>query len=323
MTQDLLYLSRAQVEQLAPERSELRDAIAEAVRATAAGQLKFEPKTTLAYATGHSFQCMPALTSDSTGMGVATIKWVSVVPSTPGSKLDNIHSLICVNDLETGQPLAIMDGNYITLVRTAAISALAAQCMYRSNPVSIGFIGCGQQAREHLLAFRDLYPSLEQVFCFSRSEQSARKIADFAANRSMKAQVSHHPDEVLETCDIVISTVPAAAGLKPYLDGRKLKPNALAVMVDLGRSWIAEGFNGFDFIATDSLKQSKHPYDVEGNEIKSVQVAMDLESLINHPLDDHGRKAFFFKGIASGDLAVAALIYERAVSEKTGVLLAR
>src|SRR5690606_21495499 len=178
-------------------------------------------------------------------------------------------------------------------------SALAAQYMYQSDPISIGFIGCGQQAREHLLAFCDLYPSINQVLCFSRSEQSARNLADFASQRSLNSEFHQTPDRVLEACDIVISSVPSAPGLEPYLDARKLKSDALAVMVDLGRSGIAEGCHGFDFIATDSLQQSKLPYDVEGNELKSVHVEMDLGTLINQPLDKTGRKAFFFKGIAS------------------------
>ncbi|MBR7654312.1 ornithine cyclodeaminase family protein [Brucella oryzae] len=217
MANELLYLSRAHVKQLVPSRSALRTAIAEAVLATATGRLKFEPKTTLAYATGHSFQCMPALTSDAHDKGFAAIKWVSVVPTTPQSNLDNVHSIICINDLETGHPLAIMDGNYITLVRTAALSALAAQHMYSAEPHSIGFIGSGQQAREHFLAFCDLYPSLKQVYCFSRSEQSAEKLAAFASERGLETHIAQTAEEALKACDIVISTVPASPALNLFL----------------------------------------------------------------------------------------------------------
>lgn len=323
MTDKLLYLSRAQVEQLVPARNTLRAALAQAVQDTAAHRLKFEPKTTLTFATGHSFQAMPALVSDEHDQGVATIKWVSVVPKTTQSKLDTIHSIICVNDLATGQPLAIMDGNYITLVRTAALSALAAQYMLASEPLSIGFVGCGQQAREHLLAFRDLYPSLRYVFCISRSEKSAQNLAAFAQDCGLEAQVTSQADEVLENCDIVISTVPSAPGFSPFLDARKMKADALAIMVDLGRSWHAQGFNAFDHIATDSLLQSRHPYNNEGNELTSVEVNLDLEILLAQPLKSAGRKAFFFKGIASADLAVAALVYQRAIEQNCGSFLER
>jgi len=323
MADKLLYLSRADVERLMPQRSVLRNVIAEAIQATAAGQLKFEPKATLAYATGHSFQSMPALVSDGRGNGFATIKWVSVVPVSQNSNLDNIHSIICVNDLATGQPLAIMDGNYITLVRTAALSALAAHRMYPGNPLSIGFIGCGQQAKEHLLTFCDLYPSLQSVFCFSRSEQSAQNLAAFASEHRLEARGIQTPDEIIENCNIVISTVPAAPGLQPFLDARQLSPHALAIMVDLGRSWIPESFTAFHDIATDSLHQSRHPYDNQGNELTCIPVKTDLETLTKQPVIRTGRKAFFFKGIASADLAVAKAVYQRAVELNAGVLLRR
>ncbi|MBV2143660.1 ornithine cyclodeaminase family protein [Falsochrobactrum sp. TDYN1] len=323
MINDLLYLSRMEVEHLVPSRSALRVAVAEAVRNTASGQLKFLPKSTLAYATGHSFQSMPALVSDREGKGVATIKWVSVVPAMAQSSIDNVHSIICVNDLGTGRPLAIMDGNYITLVRTAALSALAAEHMLAIEPISIGFIGCGQQAAEHLLAFCDLYPSLKNVACFSRSQGSAQKLANSALALSLKPHITPTPEDLLQNCDIVISTVPSAPGFAPFLDAEMMKDNALAIMVDLGRSWLPEGFRAFEHIATDSLHQSMYPYDNQGNEVRAAKAQVDLETLVKHPLESTGKKAFFFKGIASADLAVAAIVYQRALEEKSGIRLQR
>ncbi|PWL18393.1 hypothetical protein DKP76_04650 [Falsochrobactrum shanghaiense] len=323
MSTDLLYLSRADVECLVPSRSSLRAALAEAVRQTASGRLKFLPKSTLTYATGHSFQSMPALLDKGEATGFATVKWVSVVPARAHSSLDNIHSIICVNDLHTGQPLALMDGNYITLVRTAALSALAAEHMLDGEPAALGFIGCGQQAAEHLSAFHDLYPSLRHVICFSRSEQSAQKLAASAEALSLKSQITKSPEYVLQHSDIIISTVPAAPGLAPFLDAGIMKDDALAIMVDLGRSWVPEGFAAFAHIATDSLEQSVRPYDNQGNELQTARAQMDLETLVEQPLKEPGKKAFFFKGIASADLAIAALVYQNALEEKKGHRLPR
>jgi ornithine cyclodeaminase/alanine dehydrogenase-like protein (mu-crystallin family) len=50
---------------------------------------------------------------------------------------------------------------------------------------------------------------------------------------------------------------------------------------------------------------------------------MDLEILLKQPANSAGRKAFFFKGIASADLAVAAHVYQQAVELNKGVLLGR
>lgn len=326
MSDNLLYLSRADVEHLAPAKNQLRDALAAAVRQTRAGHLRFLPKSTLTYAVGHSFQSMPALLSDPDAADdtkIATIKWVSVVPAAAKTIQNNIHSLICVNDLQSGRPLSIMDGNYITLIRTAALSALAAQHMYKTEPKTIGFIGCGQQAMEHLHAFYNLYPGLERVLCFSRSKSSAQNLAAQANELGLIGENSTSPDELLKNSDIVISTVPATNGLEPFLDARYMKADALAVMVDLGRSWIAEGFSAFDRIVTDSLQQSTHPYDNQGNEVTTATATLDLEDIIFEPLTQSCRQAFFFKGIASADLAIAGLIYQRAVKNACGTPLPR
>src|SRR5690606_8780659 len=122
------------------------------------------------------------------------------------------------------------------------------------------FIGCGQQAAEHLSAFHDLYPSLRHVVCFSRSEQSAQKLAASAEALSLKSQITKSPENVLRRSDMIISAVPAAPGLAPLLDAGNMIDDALAIMVDLGRSWVPEGFAAFAQIATDRLDQSVQPY---------------------------------------------------------------
>lgn len=320
---EILYLSRADVERFVPRRSILRDALAQAIRDTKTGSLKFLPKSTLPHAVGHSFQSMLAMHSEADGSGAASIKWVSVVPTAPQSALENVQSIICLNDLQSGLPLAIMDGNHITLVRTAALSALAAQHMVAGEPRTIGFVGCGKQALEHLHAFHDLYPGLQRAICFSRSPQSARGLADEAGKIGLEAESTGDADHLLEWSDIVISTVPAAPGLVPFLDARRMKDHALAVMVDLGRTWIEDGFSAFSQIVTDSLQQGRHPYDNLGNELETAEARADLEGILHKPLRVGGRKAFFFKGIASADLAVAWLVYRNACDAGGGIPLAR
>ena len=321
MANGLLYISGDDVEKLAPTKIVLRQLIKTAILNTKAGQLNFIPKSTLTVGTGHSFQSMTAMQSEQNGDGVATIKWVSVTPVAVESKYNNINSIICLNDLNTGLPLAIMNGNNVTLIRTAAISAVAAEHLLSGEPKCIGFVGCGLQAMEHLLALYDLYPSLEQAFCFSRTEKSSKKLADAAMKLGLQAKYTDDYNLLLKSSDIVVSTVPAASNLKPFLDARIMKPDAIALMVDLGRSWCEAGFTAFDQIVTDSLTQSRHPYDMEGRELENIATSADLELVLSKPMMIKGRKAFYFKGIASADLVVANFIYQRACEQKVGTSL--
>jgi ornithine cyclodeaminase/alanine dehydrogenase len=233
--------------------------------------------------------------------------------------------LILVSDHAGGAPLAVMDGDGITLIRTAAMSAAAASLMARPDPTSIGFVGCGLQAYAHLDAFLDLYPGLDEVLCFSRSEASAASLAATARSHGLASEVSVSADDLIARCDIVISTVPGASGLRAFLDAHLMKPDAFASAVDIGRSWLPESLPAFEVLATDSLSQSKAPYDVNGEPVTTVRFRHDLAGLTGLPAPvAAGRRSMFcFRGFAVADLALAHLALEKAREAGLGMSLPR
>jgi alanine dehydrogenase len=198
MSDALLYLSRRDVQALAITPGEARAAVLGALRDHAAGLNQSLPKAALTIGPGHGFQAMPAA---SAGQGIATLKWVAMAPAPPGSTAQGINGLILVNDLASGVPVAVLDGDEITLIRTAAMSAAAAVCMAPPAPKVIGLIGCGLQAYAHLAAFRDLYPSLTTVLAYSRSRASAERLA--ATTRGLSAEVVDDANALLTRSDIV------------------------------------------------------------------------------------------------------------------------
>src|SRR5438045_9235126 len=64
------------------------------------------------------------------------------------------HAMILLFRLETGEPLAIMDGRLITEMRTAAVSAVATKLLARADTKVLTILGSGVQARSHLEALR-------------------------------------------------------------------------------------------------------------------------------------------------------------------------
>jgi len=320
MSGSLLYLSERDVQSLAIAPGDARRAVLQAFRDHAAGLNQSLPKSALALGPGHGFQAMPAASS---AQGIATLKWVAMAPVPPGSTVRGINGLIVVSDYQSGVPVAVLDGNEVTLIRTAAMSAAAAACMAPPEPKRIGFIGCGLQAHAHLAAFLDLYPDLKQALAFSRSRSSAEALAAAAQARGLDATVSDDADAVLATCDIVISMVPGAPGLKPFLDARRLTNTAFACAVDIGRSWIPESLPAFDMLVTDSLAQSQAPYDVNGDPVTTVRFGNDLVHLAGEtrPVAAAARSLFCFRGFAIADLAVAHLAIERARAAGVGTSL--
>jgi ornithine cyclodeaminase/alanine dehydrogenase len=322
VTETLLYLSRADVQALRIPPSEAREAVRQAFRDHADGRNRSLPKSALMLGPGHGFQSMTAASSE---LGVATLKWVAIAPVPPGSAIPGINGLILVSDHASGVPLAVMDGDEVTLIRTAAMSAAAASLMARADPSSIGFVGCGLQAHAHLDAFLALYPHLSEALCLSRSNASAEALAIAARSRGLAARVQSSADDLLARCDIVISMVPGASGLEPFLDARLMKPDAFACAVDIGRSWLPESLPAFDVLATDSLAQSKAPYDTHGEPVTTVRFQHDLAGLagLASPIAAGRRSMFCFRGFAVADLALAHLVLAKAREAGSGTRLPR
>ena len=111
----------------------------------------------------------------------------------------------------------------------------------------------------------------------------------------------------------------------PLLDARRLKPVAFAAAVDTGRSWLPETLPAFDVLATDSLEQSRAPYDAAGNPVTTVAFGHDMTELAAapHPTAPTGRSFFCFRGVALADLALAHLIVEKARAQGLGTNLPR
>lgn len=321
MSNSIVYLNAADIRSLELSPQIARESVIAAFRDHALGLNQCLPKAALDLGPGHGFQSMAAA---SKADGIATIKWVSMAPVAAGSNQTGIHATICVNDYASGQPLAVLDGNEITLIRTAAMSAAAAAKMVSSSPKTIGMVGCGLQAHEHLSAFQALFPSLTRLVAFSRSRVSAERLATKAKECGHEAHVTDAADEVLRQSDIVISMVPNAPGLEPFLDARILRPDAFVSAVDIGRSWLPESLSAFDLRATDSLTQSRAPYDSFTRPVESAPFHTDLVELCGgKAILGEGRRLFCFRGYGLGDLALATVALRAAKAQGVGLNLLR
>ena len=321
---DVLYLSTADVlaVNLAPQTA--RAAILAAFRAHHAAQVVTMPKTTLAIGPGHAFQSMCAAWSDE---GLAANKWLGTATPPPGSGQAAVQALIVLNDHTTGQVRAIMDGNVVTAIRTAALSAAAAQSLARPGSRSIGFIGCGLQARAHLTALRALLPGLTQLHAFSRTRQSAAAFVAVSNAAGLPGTIAETAEAVVRAADIVVSSVPMEAGFRPFLDPAWIRPGAFVTSVDIGRSWLPGGLRALDILAIDDhAQQAANPpiapglgprgsFDVDLSELaagtgRTRQTATE-------------RTMFIFRGHGVADLAVAAQVYAAAKAAGIGQWLPR
>jgi ornithine cyclodeaminase len=136
----MLLLSRSEVEELL-DLDALLDALAAAHAELSAGQASLVPRVGAFAGEAGVLGAMPAY-APSSGLGC------KLVTLFPGNRDRPTHqALIALFDPATGTPAALMDGTYITAMRTAAAAALAARLLARPDARVLAILGTGVQSR--------------------------------------------------------------------------------------------------------------------------------------------------------------------------------
>ena len=248
------------------------------------------------------------------------VKALVLNPDNPKNGLASINSLVTLLDSRSGLPLAVLDGNWVTAVRTAGLSAVAAKRLARPDASVAAFIGCGVQAHSHLQALAALFP-LTEIRAFGRGTTSRDTFCRSAEKMGLTAVASETAQEAMHDADLIVTSVTLSPQLVPFLDARWLKPGVFVTMTDLAAPWLKESMAAFDRIIVDDLEQeASMPKPL----VDPALVRGDLTGLVTG--DAAGRcmaderTAFVFRGLALGDLAVAGLAYQRACECSQGAL---
>jgi ornithine cyclodeaminase/alanine dehydrogenase len=164
---------------------------------------------------------MPSfLSSGEEGEGILGAKLVSVFPENPEKGLPLIYGLYLLYDPSTGRPLALIDGVYLTGIRTGAASAVATKYLSRKDSRTLGIIGAGVQAGFHLtaiLAVRDI----EVCYLFDTMEDRAGGFAaDYSGKLRVKLKVLSSADEVVGKSDVVVTVTTSPM---PVFSGSSLR----------------------------------------------------------------------------------------------------
>lgn len=313
--QDILYLCNADIEACGLDVAGVDAAVEAMFSAKAAGAAAMKPKLALHMPDRALFLASPGVMESPPYAGV---KWVGVAGN--GDRgLPHIAGTIVLSDADTGMPVAIMDARWITGVRTAAISAVAARRLARPDSASIGFIACGLQARCHLAALRPHFP-IAKVRAFSRRLATAEAFAAEVAALGLEAEAVDDPRAALEDVNIVITSTPVVPRTEPFLDAAWLAPGSFTSMVDLGLSWISDSLIGLDRVVTDDISQAgseklayPKPYDGEVADLVAGNVSGRSSA--------KERTALVFAGLGLADVAVGAAVYERARAKGIGRIL--
>jgi ornithine cyclodeaminase/alanine dehydrogenase len=245
--------------------------------------------------------------------GLVVVKWLTMGGGALQPGAPALKSIILASDPLSGELLAAMDGNWLTGVRTAAVTAIAAQRLALPQARSVAFIGAGLQARTHALALCDVLP-IRTATVMSGSVASAQAFAEWLGRSGVEASVENDARAAVAQADIVITSIPFTGGITPFVDASWLKPGVFASAVDLGRAWISGSYGAFDRIVTDDLVHTQ-AFLQSGVVDSPGSFDADLPGLLTQsaPLaaDPAKRTLLFAPGVALADAAMAKLVLGR------------
>lgn len=163
---------------------------------------------------------MPAYLSESDGLAV---KIVSVFPHNIERGLPTIHAVVLVLEVATGRALAIIEGTYLTALRTGAASGLATDLLARHNTQVASIFGAGVQGRTQLEAVCTVR-SLERIWIYDIDRKKAQDFKEemIARGRPFPEAilVADSPQQAVREADIICA---ATTSSTPILDDSDLK----------------------------------------------------------------------------------------------------
>ncbi|HEY1371234.1 MAG TPA: ornithine cyclodeaminase family protein [Candidatus Binatia bacterium] len=274
---------------------------------------------------GGRITTMPAYLSAERALGM---KVVTFFKDNPARGLPAILGTIHLYSAESGKLAAVMDGTYITAIRTACASAAATKALANPAAPVLGILGAGVQARSHIAALARV-TKIEKIKIYSPSGASARKVKDeLESVVKLPIEPAASAEAAVRGADLVVTATSAPA---PVLDRAWLKPGAHINAVGSHRPDLRE-LDAATLKAARVFVDSRDAIMAECGDVllaikEGAIQAADASTEIGEVLAKKkpGRvnpsdiTLYKSVGIAAQDVATAALVYRKALEKKAGV----
>jgi ornithine cyclodeaminase/alanine dehydrogenase-like protein (mu-crystallin family) len=261
------------------------------------------------------------------------VKVVSVFPDNPATNgRSTIHATVLLNDAETGEIAAMMDGTSVTALRTAAVSALATDLLARADAHRLGVFGAGVQARSHVEAIR-VVRSIDCVAVYDCSIERAQALVDGLRSNGAgdcRYEIAPSADAVARGSDIIVT---ATTSRIPVFDGRLLMAGAHVNAIgsfkpedrELDDETIRRGRVFVDSKPEAMAEAGDLIIPIANGTVTPEAVLGDLGTLVTH--QQRGRQSnedvtvFKSVGLAVEDIVVADLVLRKAKAANIGILV--
>ncbi|MFH1925358.1 MAG: ornithine cyclodeaminase family protein [Chloroflexota bacterium] len=269
---------------------------------------------------------MPAYLKE---MGALACKVVTSYVNNPAKhNLPTILGKVLLQDPETGDVICIMDGGYLTAVRTGAASGVATRYLAREDRgQKVGVFGAGAQGRTQLWAMTVARDIAKAYVYDVHDEAVSRFIAEMTSKLQMDIVRAKSPEQILEDADIICT---ASSSPTPLFDGSLVREgthiNGVGSHTPNARELDTAVIKRSKIIADSSDACLREAGDImipiqEGAIDKSHLYAELGEVIIGKKsgrADAREITLFKYNGLAIQDVAAAKLVYDKAVQAGIG-----
>lgn len=238
-----------------------------------------------------------------------------------------LRFLVLLFSANSGDLLALIEGDYLGQVRTGAASGLATRILARENARTVAIIGTGLQARTQLEAIAAVR-NVESARVCGRNPARREEFCRVMTERlKLPVTPAISAEEAVRGADIVVA---ATTSSTPVVEGRWISPaahiNAIGANFPQKRELDTDAVLRADLIVADSVEQSREEsgdliqaFAGDESKWKSVRELADVVAG-KTPGRTNASQVTLFKsnGIATEDIAVAEKIFELARERKMG-----
>jgi ornithine cyclodeaminase len=267
---------------------------------------------------------MPGYLNDDKALGM---KVVTFFPNNLKQNLPQILATVMLFSAETGKMIAAMDGNYITAIRTACVSAMATKALANPESHVLGVLGAGVQARAHIRALTQIR-KLSEIRVYDIFEASARQLQQSLQQEiGVKINVVHSAREAVAGADLLVTVTTAKV---PIVQKEWLQPGMHINAVGSHRPDLRE-IDGATLAAAKVVVDSREAIMAEcGDILLAIQEKAITADHVHAEIGEvlAGKKTgrtnadeitlYKAVGIAIQDVATAHLVYRKALERNVG-----
>ena len=324
----MLLLTREDIKKITDMHDNI-DAAAEAYKMNSLGEA--ESPLRIQMESKNEDGTMLAMPAYAKGIGAASVKVVSVFPNNIKKGLPGSPAQVVLIDAETGIVTSLIDGTYVTQLRTGAASGVAFRALAKKDARKGALIGTGGQGACQLEAMLAACPNLEEVYVYDAFPGRAAPFAEMMqaelSQYSAKIIPAETSDQAVEDADVLITVTPAK---DPVFDATKLKPGITVSCVGSFQPDMSEMdprlLNMASKVFCDSVEAVLSESGdllkpIAAGTFKEEDITGDIGDLLLGKLpgreNDEEIIVFETVGIGIQDLVAAKLIYDKA--RKAGV----